>query len=183
VPDDGDPVWCHWSSGSWGDGYSASLADHLEHWGEEKGPAVVWVPPPDDLVLRIVAGADRYGTFVQAEPGATTPQPPPFVFCTTPVTPQIDLESIHESLADEMHEDFDANDLPMADELAKAVEAFNEAQKPASFFTDYTRVIVIDQARFDEYLATDWDDLPDIKWNPRRSASDPVAAREPAEVA
>lgn len=149
VNDDGNPVWCHWSKG-----YSSSLAAHLEAWDEQHADGAF----------------DAAGNWSLTEP---TPPPPPFVFCCDPITPQVDQQSIDESMSDEMHEDFDVTDLPGHAALCDAVEAFNKLQGPGSWTIDYDRVIVIDQARFEEYLATDWDGLPDVKY---RSSAKPIRA-------
>lgn len=97
--------------------------------------------------------------------------PPPFVFATTPCTPQVDQQQIDESMMDELHEDFEITDLPGHDELCAAVETFNSRQTPASYMVDYTRVIVLDAERFAAYLEETWHGTPDVRY---RQGFDPA---------
>ena len=87
VADGGDPI-CdpHWD-GAWGDGYSPSLAEHIETWHDEHGG-------------------------IDGEPASEdAPEPPCFVYATSPQIPEIDIEHIAECLTEEMHEDASAWDL------------------------------------------------------------------------
>lgn len=144
VADTGDPVCDPLWQGEWGDGYSPSLADHVAWWDDEHGTDE---PAPDDA-----------------------PEPPAFVYATTPVYGEIDIEQIAEHLTEEMHEDASAWDLYGFDLVEAAVAGFNKAQRePNAWMVDYSRAIVIDPARFAAYLGTDWDGTPDIRWrDPRR---------------
>lgn len=81
----------------------------------------------------------------------------------------------------------DVADLTGHDDLCSAVKAFNKRRGPTSWSIDYARVIVVDQARFEEYLATDFDGLPDVRYrSPFRGSADPghpPALTKPEEVA
>lgn len=152
-----DPLW----QGEWGDGYSPTLADHMDWWQDEHGTPE-GEPVPDDA-----------------------PEPPAFVYATTPVVPTIDIDQICEHLTEEMHEDATVDDLYGFDILAAAIEAFNKAQSGTSWMIDYSRVIVIDPVRFAAYLGTDWDGTPDIRWRERGNVdqptqSSPLRLRAPA---
>lgn len=170
VPDTKEPVWCNWSSGEWQEGYSSSLEAHLEAWEEQHADGAF----------------DAAGNWSLTE---EIPPPPPFVFCCNPITPQVCQQSIDESLVDELHEDFDVADLDGHDALCDAVEAFNKRQGPTSWTIDYSRVIVIDPVRFEEYLSTGWDGKPDVNYrataspcrNPLTSIATPAPGPLPDE--
>lgn len=161
VADTGDPVCDPFWSGEWGDGYSPCLAAHLDWWEDE------YAPPEGEA------------------PAEDAPEPPAFVYATTPIVPAIEPDTLLERLSEELHEDADAADLDGVDALLAAVDTFNKAQRAACYMIDYSRVIVINPARFAAYLETDWDGTPDIRWrieprglSPLRDAS-PGAERAP----
>ena len=60
---------------------------------------------------------------------------------------RLDLDRILENACEEQHED--AHDqIVGAEELGKAVDAFNAAQTCITYYADHSRVIVLDQERF-----------------------------------
>ncbi|RWR30508.1 hypothetical protein D2T29_12620 [Sinirhodobacter populi] len=64
---------------------------------------------------------------------------------------RLDLDSILESALDDQHEDA-AEQIVGDDELGAAIDKFNAAQTCITYYPDHTRVIVLDQARFDAIL-------------------------------
>lgn len=65
---------------------------------------------------------------------------------------RLDIERIIESALDDQHEDAHEQ-VEGYDELAAAVEAFNEAQTCVTYWCDSNRVIVLDQERFAALVA------------------------------
>lgn len=152
IEDDGESVCCEQSSGEWREGYSSSIEAHLQAWDEQMGEWTNRGPHPSSREW-------------------VCPPPPPFVFATTPCTPQVDQQQIDESMAEDLYEDFDVTDLPGHDALCAAIERFNAIQRPASYMVDYTRVIVLDAERFAEYLEETWSGTPDVNY---RQGFDPA---------
>ena len=181
IEDTGAPVCCEESDGAWGDGHSSSLAAFLEWWDDEHLPPQIYIQPPTDMVLLLISGMDRWGRYVPDPDAEPAPPPPSFVFATTPCTPLLDQDWIDEHLADDMHEDFDPFDCPGYADLAAAIERFNSLQKPTTYFVDYKRVIVIDHARFAEYLESSWDGTPDVRY--QRKLTPARASSSAGEVA
>jgi len=93
----------------------------------------------------------------------------PFVWATTPVHVSIDEDWLAESVTEKLHEDAEFGDLPGADKVYEAIDAFNRLNRDISrsFVVDYSHVIVLDRTGFDELLALDPHGDPDIRWKPR----------------
>lgn len=64
---------------------------------------------------------------------------------------RLDLDSILESACDDQHEGA-ADQIVGVDDLGKAIDAFNDAQTCITYYPDHTRVIVLDQERFDAII-------------------------------
>ncbi len=64
---------------------------------------------------------------------------------------RLDLDNILEHACDDQHEDA-FEQIVGADELGAAIDKFNEAQTCIAYYPDHTRVIVLNQERFDAIL-------------------------------
>lgn len=76
---------------------------------------------------------------------------PAYCWPCTPNPLHLDVDHILESACDDQHEDA-ADQIVGVDDLAQAIDAFNAAQSCVTYYPDYTRVIVLDQERFDALL-------------------------------
>ncbi len=92
--------------------------------------------------------------------------PPPFVCATRPMVAEVDIEAIYERIAEDQHEDFEPSDLPGYEALCQAIHDFNAQQRVTSFEADWSRIIVVDQARFKAFLETDANGVPDLRYTP-----------------
>lgn len=81
-------------------------------------------------------------------------EPPAYCHPCNSVPLQLDLNQILESACDDQHEHA-GDQIVGAEELAKAVDAFNAAQTCVSYYPDRSRVIVLDQAKFDALIGTE----------------------------
>jgi hypothetical protein len=113
-----DPVHRDDSAGSWGEGYSGSVEEMLEDWG------------------------DRHW----CEHGPQVPAPA-YCWPCNPARLDLDPERILESALEEMHEDA-ADDLIDVDAFHEFVDAWREKQEITTWHPDHTRVVVIDQELF-----------------------------------
>lgn len=76
---------------------------------------------------------------------------PPYVHPCREIPFFIDAESVLESALDEHHEDADSQ-LVGVDALFSAIEAFNAKQTVKSYYPDYSKVIILDQKKFEDYV-------------------------------
>lgn len=118
-----DPVEVDGMHGEWGDGYSSCPAELLVAWQEENWVEVGPVPPS-----------------------------PAYCWPCTPQDLRLDPESLLERAVDGMHEDA-ADQIVDADELVAFIEAWNAKQTCLSWYPDYSRVVVLDEARFAALIA------------------------------
>lgn len=79
-------------------------------------------------------------------------EPPAYCHPCTSIPLRLDIERIIESACSDQHEDA-PEQIEGYDDLAAAVEAFNEAQTCVTYWSDTSRVIVLDQARFEALIA------------------------------
>ena len=81
-------------------------------------------------------------------------EPPAYCWPCKAQKLRIDPEALLERAAEGHHED--AHDqIEAADELCSFIEAWNEKQTCTSWYPDYSRVIVLDEARFKALLDGD----------------------------
>ncbi|MEX1034786.1 MAG: hypothetical protein WDZ54_02435 [Sneathiella sp.] len=122
-----DPVFSDEVSGDWGEGYSSDVAAMLEHFEDE-----------------MACVDDRDDTYA--------PDPPPaYCWPCKPDALRLDPESLLEQAADGHHEDaFDQ--IEAGDELVAFINAWNAKQTCVSWYPDYKRVVVLDEARFRQLL-------------------------------
>ncbi len=113
-----DPVHRDDMGGDCGSGYSSNVAHLLGWWDAEN-----WV-----------------------EVGPL-PEPPAWCWPCKPTDFQLDLERILENALEEFHEDA-GDSLVDTEELYAFVEAWNKKQTLTTWYPDHTRVVVIDEARF-----------------------------------
>lgn len=118
-----DPVQHDGMAGEWGEGYSSSVNALLEAWADEH-----WV---------------KIG-----------PQHPPPAYCwpCKPSKFEIDPERALESALEEMHEDA-CDQIVDADEFYDFIEAWNAKQTIITWYPDHSRVIVLDQVRFEHLIS------------------------------
>lgn len=76
---------------------------------------------------------------------------PAYCWPCTPIPLRLDVDQILESACDDQHEDAYDQIIGM-DDLAQAIDVFNERQTCISYYPDHTRVIVLDRERFDALL-------------------------------
>lgn len=76
---------------------------------------------------------------------------PPFVHPCEETRFSLDASDIIENACSDLHEDA-ADQLVDVDVFDAAVKAFVEKQSVRSFYPDYGKVIILDQARFDQYI-------------------------------
>ncbi|MBD3785665.1 MAG: hypothetical protein IE922_01665 [Sphingomonadales bacterium] len=76
---------------------------------------------------------------------------PAYCWPCTSVPLRLDLDRILERACEEQHEDA-LDQIEGADELQEAIDRFNAAQTCVTYYPDHSRVIVIDQDRFDNIL-------------------------------
>lgn len=123
-----DPVFSDDVSGDWGEGYSSCWQEMEQKFFDN----AVW----DDCV-------DGQGV-------PTTP-PPAYCWSCEAQALRLDPDSLLERAVEDMHEDA-GDEIVDADELVKFFEAWNDKQTCKSWYPDYSRVIVLDEARFKALL-------------------------------
>lgn len=116
------PVEYDGMSGSWGEGYSGDTDELLQAWEDE-----YWV---------------EIGPQVS---------PPAYCWPCTSQPLRLDAESLLGQAVDGMHEDA-ADEIVDADELVAFIEAWNAKQTCRSWYPDRSRVVVLNQEKFEELL-------------------------------
>jgi len=123
-----DPVFSDDVSGDWGEGFSSCWQEMEQSYFD----TAVW----DDCV-------DGQGVI--------TVPPPAYCWPCESQALRLDPNSLLENATDDMHEDA-GDEIVDADELVRFIEAWNAKQTCKSWYPDYSRVIVLDEARFKALL-------------------------------
>jgi DNA-directed RNA polymerase subunit RPC12/RpoP len=79
-------------------------------------------------------------------------EPEPYVWCCTATRFKLDAGQILEAALEEHYEDA-YEDVIDGEELEEFIKRWNAKQTLVTYYVDHTRLVVIDQARFDAYLA------------------------------
>jgi hypothetical protein len=115
-------------SGDWGEGFSSCWQEMEQSYFDN----AVW----DDCV---------------DGQGVVTVPPPAYCWPCESRALRLDPDSLLENAVDDMHEDA-GDEIVDADELVRFLEAWNAKQTCKSWYPDYSRVIVLDEARFKTLL-------------------------------
>jgi len=121
-----DPVHRDDMGGEWGEGDSSSVHDLLDWWEFEKLPE-------------------------DAETCADAPEPPAYCWPCVPTDFSLDADRLLESALEEFREDA-MDEIVDADALCEFLKAWNEKQTLKTWYPDHTRVVVLDEARFQAIL-------------------------------
>jgi hypothetical protein len=122
-----DPVFSDEVSGDWSEGYSSDIENLIDyHYG--------------------------YGPTEEELAGAAPPLPPAYCWPCTSRSLSLDPVSLLENSVDDMHEDA-GDQIVDADELCAFIEAWNAKQTCKTWYPDYSRVVVLDEARFAALLS------------------------------
>lgn len=127
------PVFSDDVPGDWGEGYSSCWREMLRCHDDEQA----WAEADHNA-------APSEWTF---EPAL----PPAYCWPCEAEVLRLDPDSLLENAVENMHEDA-GDQIVDADELVAFIEAWNAKQTCTSYYPDYKRVIVLDEARFKALL-------------------------------
>ena len=131
------PVYSDAVSGDWGDGYSSCWQEMLRYHDD----AQAWA----EADHRAAAPVE-----ILFEPTL----PPAYCWPCEAEALRLNPDSLLENAVDGLHEDA-GDEIVDADELVRFIEAWNAKQTCKSWYPDYSRVIVLDEARFKALLEED----------------------------